>query len=74
MQERNYNDSLNIMYWGAAQKNLHDFMVSHDFINLVKSFPYILADSVYYLIKWGKSAYNLILMINTEAGDNPQGR
>lgn len=40
-------DSLMIMEWMITKGNIHDSMVSHDLIDSVRYFKYILADSAY---------------------------
>jgi IS5 family transposase len=40
-------DSLMIMEWMITRGNIHDSMVSHDLIDSVRYFKYILADSAY---------------------------
>ena len=40
-------DSLIIMEWTVTKRNLHDSRVSHDLIDSVRNFSYILADSAY---------------------------
>ena len=40
-------DSLIVMDWIVTKGNLHDSKVSHDLIDAVRNFSYILADSVY---------------------------
>ena len=40
-------DSLVIMEWKITRGNIHDSRVSHDMVNSVRSYVYILADSSY---------------------------
>ena len=40
-------DSLIIMEWFVTKGNMHDSHVSHDMVDSVRDFSYVLADSAY---------------------------